>query len=204
MRGLAVLEKRFGATGQWTHGRTSGPRPGRRAGSRALALLLCASILSGCTHAQAQQGANSADAVATGGGLILLLGAAVVVGTAALIVGAIQNAQEDESQSSTPPLPAGGQVTDGTYSAANDDWSIRMAVSGSRFHGDAFCKRTRTPVSFSGTIADDGAVEGIGQARAYHFYGMSLAPFAVGGRWPAIELDTKGACGPSVVPLQST
>jgi hypothetical protein len=88
--------------------------------------VLCASILSGCTHADAQHGADTMGDAMTGGAVILLLGAVVILGTGVLIAKAIDAAQDDDDAASRPVGADSGQAGAGTYTASNDNWSVRV------------------------------------------------------------------------------
>lgn len=167
--------------------------------------MLCASILSGCSHADAQHGANTADDVMTGGALILLLGAVVILGAGALIAAAIDSAQDDGAESPRPAGAEAGAAGAGTYTASDDNWSVRVRFSGADFEGTAFCKATGTPFLFSGSIQSDGTVKGTGRGRLARTSGYEdSVPFAVTGAWPAIQLNPSRPCGASGLPLQLT
>ena len=160
-------------------------------------------LLNGCTQTDALSAGNTVDQTAAGAGLILILGAAVVVATGALVIEAIEHAQGDPQ--AAPGAKPDGPVPNGTWTASSDSWTIRLAIAGQRFEGSAYCKLTGTPISFSGSFDSEGAATGIGRERVSRFAQYEdNVPFAVVGEWPALELQTKRACGDSVVQLQLT
>jgi hypothetical protein len=115
----------------------------------------------------------------------------IIVPTRAVIGAVVGAATVDTDGKSAEEPEQTSTVADGSYNTSNKDWSIRLTVSGPRFQGTAFCKHAGIPIDFSGHIASDGAIKGIGKVRAYRFYNpSSLAPIPVGGRWPVIEIDT--------------
>jgi hypothetical protein len=121
----------------------------------------------------------------------------IIVPTGAVIGAVVGAASVDTDGKSAEEPEQTSTVADGSYNTANKDWSIRLAISGSHFQGTAFCKRAGIPIDFSGSIASDRAIKGIGKIRAYRFYNpYSLAPFPISGRWPVIEIDAS-ACKPA-------
>lgn len=120
--------------------------------------------------------------------------ALVIIVPTGAVIGAVVGAASVGTDGTAEVPETSATIKAGSYHISNEDWSIRLTVTGSHFKGTAFCKRSGIPIDFSGKVASDGTIKGIGRGRAYRFYHPSaLGPFNVGGHWPVIELDAS-AC----------